>query len=601
MAYISVRNLKKVYRPQTTDHDQFEVRALDGVNLDIERGDYVAVMGPSGSGKSTLMQILGLLDQKSSGDYFLDGQDISVLNDDQVAKLRSQKIGFIFQFFNLLARTTATDNVALPMLYSGIKDSTNLAQNLLKAVGLGSRLYHRPHQLSGGQQQRVAIARALANKPELIFADEPTGNISSQQANEILNLLEEMNEKGTTIILVTHETSVAERARRLITVKDGVVVSDIRKRALPKFESTSSTTANHVEETSKVKIYFERLKENLKMALVALSLNKLRTGLATLGVIIGISSVVTMMAVGQGAQEAIQEQLTSLGTNLLAIRPVNPRSNKTVGNFKKFSIEDFELLKEKTKSPESLIKYVDAQAYGNVQASYLSSSASTDLVAASYQNEMVEKNTPLVGRFFTEEEDKERKRVALIGQTLLKNLYPPGANPVGSTIKINRIDFTVIGVLPAKGSTGFKDRDDMILVPLNTGLTRVLGRRSPQSLLAEATSTEDIDIAIKDLEDFFRNRRKLKEDEPNDFEIRNLNEIKEIFTRTTGIISSMLASIAAVSLLVGGIGIMNVMLVAVKERTREVGLRKALGARRKDILVQFLIESVLIGLLGGLI
>ncbi len=597
---IEVKNLSKIYGAQSekSRDGSVEVRALDHISLNISKGDYVAIQGPSGSGKSTLMQILGLLDKPSQGSYFLDGVDINKLDDIELATLRAKKIGFIFQFFNLLPRTTATDNVALPMLYNNLLKPIQRAQSLLKQVGLSDRLNHKPHQLSGGQQQRVAIARALANQPELLFADEPTGNISSQQAQEILNLLEELNRQGTTIVLVTHEPSVAARANRLLTVKDGKIADDVRLKPMPEIR-----TKNNLEitlEKSKSSL-IARLKENMRMAMIALSLNKLRTALATLGIIIGIASVVAMLAIGRGAQKAIEEQVSALGTNLLSLRPLNPKSAKNINQtYRKFTLEDYQALLQLSNN-QSPIQNVDAQAYGTVSVGYGSANAYTDLIAATANNQAMENNTPIAGRFFTEEENQNRSRVALIGQTVVKNLFPEGTNPVGSTIKLNRSDFTVIGVLPAKGSTAFKDRDDVILVPLQTGLNRVLGKKYPNSLMVAMRNPKESEQVSAILEQTLRDRRRLPANESSDFEIRNLNEIQELYTKTTQIISSMLAAIAAISLLVGGIGIMNVMLVAVKERTREVGLRKALGAKNKDILVQFLLEATVIGILGGLL
>lgn len=600
MSLIEIRKLSKIYL--SNDKESFQVKALDEIDVKIEAGEFVAIMGPSGSGKSTLMQILGLLDRPTQGGYILDGQDISQLSEDELAQIRSQKMGFIFQFFNLLPRTTCLENVGLPLLYAGETNPAPRARELLEQVGLSDRLTHRPHQLSGGQQQRVAIARALANKPQIIFADEPTGNISTQQTEEILNMLDQMNQTGTTIILVTHEPEVAHRARRLITIRDGKVFSDqtlqmplVRSEKLVSAPAAADTAAS-----SSAKNWAFRLKENCKMAWVSLSLNKLRTSLATLGVVIGIASFVAMMAIGEGAKKAIADQISSFGTNLLNIRAVSSRNSKVMRgeNFRKFDLNDYQALKIWSLG-KGAVRKVDAQVYGNVTLAYAAKNSISELIGTTPNFEEMQNYKPVVGRFFTEEENQAKARVVLIGPTVAKNFFGDGVNPVGSSLKINRIDYEIIGLLPEKGSTAFKDRDDTVIVPLNTAMMRVLGRRSVHVLTVEARAPELLDSLQDDLEIFLRELHKTPDDQADSFEVRNMNDIKELYSQTTNIISSMLQAIAAVSLLVGGIGIMNVMFVSVKERTREVGLRKAIGGKKADILVQFLVESVLIGLLGG--
>src|SRR5690554_1458144 len=210
------------------------VKVLKGIDLEIERGEYVALMGPSGSGKSTLMNLLGCLDTPTSGSYELNGKDVSNMSDDELAEIRNKEIGFVFQTFNLLPRTTALENVALPMVYAGIskKDRTERAKEVLTQVGLADRMDHKPNQLSGGQRQRVAVGRALVNSPSIILADEPTGNLDSKTSVEIMNLFNKIHQAGNTVILVTHEEDIAENAHRIIRLRDGMVESDTKK-AMP--------------------------------------------------------------------------------------------------------------------------------------------------------------------------------------------------------------------------------------------------------------------------------------------------------------------------------------------------------------------------------
>lgn len=596
-ALISVRNLKKQYVTEVGDGESIEVSALAGVDLDIHQGEFVAIMGPSGSGKSTLMQILGLLDRSTGGTYRLNGQDVASLNDDQLAELRSHLIGFVFQFFNLLPRSTCIDNVALPIIYSGGENPQERAVELLKTVDLGHRLTHRPQQLSGGQQQRVAIARSLANNPKIIFADEPTGNISSQQTEEVLSLLDNLNKKGVTIILVTHEPEVAKRARRLVTIKDGLVVGDETLQE-PRIRCTNAEIIPQKRQIESPR--WKRLRENLRMAWSSLTLNLLRTSLATLGVMIGIASFVAMVAIGEGAKKAVGDMISSLGTNILNVWAINPRGAKgTSDNYRKFEINDFEALQQFSKSVPA-IKAVDAQVYGDATVSYQNKNSVVELMGASPAIEGMQNFKPVLGRFFNEEEDRLQARVALIGQTVAQNLFG-SQNPVGSMIKINRDEYQVIGLLPRKGATAYKDRDDVIIVPLKTGMSRLLGRRSVAVLTVEAVDSRLMGQVEMGISDWLDEHRQIRSGEPRNYEIRNMNDIQQLYTQSTGIISSMLKAISAVALLVGGIGIMNVMFVSVKERTREVGLRKAIGAKRADILSQFLVESVLIGLFGGVV
>jgi putative ABC transport system ATP-binding protein len=220
---IKIRNLTKIYKM-----GENEVRALDGINLDIEKGEFVSIVGQSGSGKTTLMNIIGCLDVKTSGEYFLNGIDTSKLSDNQLADLRCSEIGFVFQNFNLLQKMTALENVELPMIYKGVptKERRQRAEMLLEMVGLKERMHHRPNELSGGQQQRVAIARALANNPHLILADEPTGNLDSKSGSEIMKIIKELNERGNTVVLITHDPNIAAQAKRIVRIKDGRILEN---------------------------------------------------------------------------------------------------------------------------------------------------------------------------------------------------------------------------------------------------------------------------------------------------------------------------------------------------------------------------------------
>ncbi len=592
---LEARALSKVYRPAGAGGP--EVRALDGIDLRIDAGEYLAIVGPSGSGKSTLMQILGLLDRPSSGTLYLAGHEVSRLSDDQLAILRNRNIGFIFQFFNLLARTSALNNVALPLIYGRQGQVEGKARGLLKKVGMEERLHHAPHQLSGGQQQRVAIARALANDPPLLFADEPTGNISSAQAEEVMQQLDTMNSQGVTVILVTHEPEIAAHAKRVIHVRDGRVVSDERtprrKRPAPGGVKTKAFEIPRVSALPSP----AALKENVRMAVTALSLNKVRTFLTMLGVIIGVTGVITITAISNGAKAAVKQRLSSLGSNLLMVRPQNQNAFGS-GSAPRFTPQDEDALKQLV-GHGTAVRAVEGTVQGNVVVNYGDQNWQTQVTGCEPVYEQMHAAQPISGRFFTREEDESRARVCLLGATVIKNLYPPGFDPTGTTVQINKQDFQVIGVLPVKGGGGFRDQDDVVVIPLQTAMYRVLGTNTISSFDVEASETDKVDECMNEVSEMLRHTRHIRPGQDDDFMVRNMADIQSALQDSANILSNLMLGAAALALVVGGIGIMNIMLVSVRERTKEIGLRKALGARNLEVMFQFLVEAVTIGLIGG--
>jgi macrolide transport system ATP-binding/permease protein len=580
------------------------VDALRSVSVRIDDGEFVAIMGPSGSGKSTLAHIIGLLDAPSSGSYLLNGREVSGLSGDALARLRSEEIGFVFQQFNLLPRLSAAANVALPLLYAS--DRSDRAHALLEGLGLGARAEHRPSELSGGQQQRVAIARALVNRPRAILADEPTGNLDSRSEKEIIEALRALNERGITVIIVTHEEEIGAHAQRLIRMRDGEIVSDERTKTIP--SACAGTNARAARRTTAPGTPVRRdraglsprtLVENFAQGFHALAANKARTALSVLGIAIGVGAVVAMMALGRGAQAAIEAQLASLGSNLLVLRPGAVRvagvSQEAAGSTR-LSLEDIEAILESV--PE--VRAAAATVNGRGQAAFRDKNWSTTLLGAGASYADLHGLQPQAGRFFTEEENKRRARVAVVGMTLVRQLFA-GRNPVGEQLKINKINFQVIGVLPEKGANGWRDQDDIAIVPVWTAMRRLLGKPYIDSAdleMTSATAGENAERAIKRL--LYARKRVPQSLRGEAFQIRNMADIKAALGESGKTMSWLLASVAAISLLVGGIGIMNIMLVSVTERTKEIGLRKAIGARSGDILLQFLIESMAVGLVGGL-
>lgn len=585
---IEIRGIEKSYRMGDN-----VVYALRGVDLRIEAGDYVAIMGPSGSGKSTLTHILGLLDVPNSGSYTLNGREVSKLSEDELAELRRREIGFIFQQFNLLPRMTAEENVALPLLYSKCEgDPTPDA--LLNVVGLGQRKHHRPNELSGGQQQRVAIARSLVNRPRLIIADEPTGNLDSVSEKEILKELEALNASGITVVIVTHEEEVGQKAKRLIRMRDGVIQSDERLQPLP--AKVPPSGPSHPAPGSQWREFLEHFRQGFKTLLA----NKVRTGLSMLGILIGVAAVVAMLALGRGAQAAIEAQLASLGSNLLVLRSGSVRVAgvaQETGSTARLTIEDGSAIKEKI--PD--IKTVAAVVNGRAQATYQAKNWSTQVQGVAEPYASMHASQPVIGRFFNEDENRKRSRVAVIGTTLVRELFD-GKNPVGETFKLNRVNFQVIGVLPEKGANGFRDQDDVVLIPVYTAMHRLLGKNYVDSMEIEVNDPQKIDDTQDNVLQLMQTRHRIPPSLKDEaFQIRNMADVQAALAQSSNTMSALLASIAAISLLVGGIGIMNIMLVSVTERTKEIGLRKAIGAKRQDILMQFLAESVVVSAVGGVV
>lgn len=573
------------------------VHALRGVSLHIDRGDFVALVGASGSGKSTLLHTIGLLDQPDSGTVVIADQNTAELSDDDISKLRSETIGFVFQQFHLLKRITALANVELPLIYAKGDRPSASPSGLMQRVGLGDRGQHQPNELSGGQQQRVAIARSLVRRPLIVLADEPTGNLDSKSGAEIMALLRELHAEGLTVVLVTHEPALAAAADRTIRMHDGQIVEDIRKTAVKTPMAAAAITAVPQVQMSS-QLYWNLMLLNFQQAARGLWGNKLRTCLSALGIIIGVAAVIVMLALGDAAQASVQRQIAMLGSNRLVITP----NAQNTGGVRQQAGAVSRLTLLETMNIDGRVPTVSAVAgnvRGTIQAVYGHNNVSTNLYGTMPGYQDIYSATPTYGRFFTLDECRLRSRVALLGTTVLTGLFGT-ENPVGKTIGINHIPFMVIGVLPPKGSdTSGNDNDDRILVPLQTAMYRVLGRKYVDWIDTSASDAGVVETTETKLQHLTNEWPHIPGVTANSYRVFNMAAITEALTSVTTTLSIMLASVAAISLVVGGIGIMNIMLVSVTERTREIGLRKALGARRRDIQTQFLIESVTLCLGGG--
>lgn len=567
------------------------VRALNGVSLKVWPGEFIAIMGASGSGKSTLMNIIGCLDTPSSGQYRVAGRDVGTLDNNARASLRGVCFGFVFQRYNLLNTANAAENVEIPAIYAGASKPQRQArvQGLLNSLGLKGREGHRPGALSGGQQQRVAIARALVNDPPIILADEPTGALDSRSGAEVMALLKELNDAGRTIILITHDADVARHAKRQIRIVDGELNEHL--------ESVSAAPANPPGEGATPNLNLRAgsrravIQESVKMALRSLRVNLFRTLLTLLGIMIGVASVVALMAIGNGSKERVIRDISSMGTNVIIARPGAPgiRGGGDVITMNHQDAEEIlELPNVLTVVPERGTRL--SVRYGSVDYATTVQGTWPDMPAL--------RSWPMqAGAFFDKADVNSYAAVAVIGQTALRNLFPRGADPIGRFVLIRNVPFEVIGVLESKGSSMFgTDQDDVIYIPLTTGFIRLFGNPYVNNISIQVEDLARIGETEAAVNDLLLARHRVE-----DFSIRNSAQIISMVSSTQNTLTILLGAVAALSLLVGGIGVMNIMLVSVTERTREIGVRMATGARMSDILVQFNTEAAVVGVLGGLL
>jgi len=576
---------------KTYQRGELPVRALDGVSLAIYPGEFVAIMGASGSGKTTLMNILGCLDRPTGGTYRFTGEDVSGLERDALARLRREAFGFVFQSYNLIATSSAIENVEVPAMYAGLSSDARRARaaELLTTLGLADRLDHRPNQLSGGQQQRVSIARALMNGGEIILADEPTGALDSKSGDEVLGLLQELAARGHTVIVITHAPEVAARAQRVIELKDGRVVRDDGPVTPVVAPANRVTVAPPAHEANAL---FNDAVEAARTAARALRVNVFRTSLTLLGIVIGVASVIVMLAVGDGAKRAVLERISGLGTNLLLVRPGAPNQRGRGGDLATLVPDDATAV---AGLPNVLAAVPEMS--GNVTIRFGNADYQTQIVATSAAYPVARNWKTVRGTFFSDADVRSYAAVVLLGQTVVKNLFPAEVDPIGQYVLVNNVLFQVIGIMDARGATPWgADQDDVLIMPLTTGSLRLLGKPFLRNITVAVEDVAQIDATQGAIEGLLTSRHRA-----TDFQIRNMASIIQTAEETQNTLTVLLGSIAAISLLVGGIGVMNIMLVNVTERTREIGIRMATGARMRDILQQFLGEALLVSGLGGLI
>ncbi|EKV29780.1 Macrolide export ATP-binding/permease protein MacB [Caenispirillum salinarum AK4] len=577
---IELSDITKTYRS-----GDVETPVLHGVSLSIRAGEFVAILGASGSGKSTLMNILGCLDRPSGGRYRVAGTDVATLDRDALAALRRDVFGFVFQQYNLLPNATAAENVEIPAIYAGrpARERSERARALLARLGLGDRADHRPGQLSGGQQQRVSIARALMNGGQVILADEPTGALDSRSGREVMDLLKDLNAQGHTVILITHDADVAAQADRRIRIADGRIVSDDGRTAAPAIET-------HLEgAAARTAGLFSDVAETARMALRSMRGNAFRTILTLLGIVIGVGSVITMLAIGDGAKQDIVSRIEAMGTDLLLVRPGGP-GQRGRGDVTSLTTADVAALKG-VPGVAGVVPEIDGS--GTLRIGNRDHGTSITATSADFPDA---RNWPVAqGVFFTETDVREYAPVVLLGRTVAAELFPNGETPLGQYVLIRNVPFQVIGVMAEKGATSWgRDRDDVAFVPLTTGGLRLFGKHHLDSITVQVADTAAMDTVQTRVEDLLRARHGAE-----DFRVRNMASLLETVSETQDTFTVLLGSIAAISLLVGGIGVMNIMLVSVTERTREIGIRMATGARSGNIQLQFLTEALVVCCIGG--
>ncbi|MDH6264810.1 macrolide transport system ATP-binding/permease protein [Rhizobium sp. SG_E_25_P2] len=583
-------SLRKVRREFPAGEDVITV--LEDVDLEIASGEFVAIIGPSGSGKSTLMNILGCLDRPSGGDYRIGGRLTSDLDPDELAQLRREHFGFIFQRYHLLGELTALSNAEIPAIYSGMSASErrSRAKAMLERLGMGERLTHRPGQLSGGQQQRVSIARALINGADVILADEPTGALDTKTGEEMLKILEELNAEGHTVIIVTHDMAVARRAHRVVEISDGRIVADRRTEAAARKPVSASDPVSRRKAASgnAVMAGFDRFGEAFRMALIAMNAHRLRTFLTMLGIIIGIASVVSVVAIGAGSQKIVLEEISRLGANTLEIFP-----GKNFGDVRSEKVQTLVLADAEALAAQPYAAGVTPTVTKSLTLRRGSQEASA-LVNGVGPGFFSVRNASLAsGRFFDASSVDTLAQDVVIDDNTRKTLFSD-EDAVGQILLVGSVPCRIIGVIePQEQSFGGSGNLNVYL-PFSTVQARMTGETSLRSILLKVADDANTTLAEQAATEFLTARHGSK-----DFFIFNTDQIRQTITATAQTLTLLVAAIAVISLVVGGIGVMNIMLVSVSERVQEIGVRMAVGARRSDILQQFLTEAVLVCFVGG--
>lgn len=558
---------------------------LSDISLTLHAGEMVAIVGASGSGKSTLMNIIGCLDKPTSGEVLINGTPVHEADELRLADLRSRYLGFIFQRYHLMPYLTAEENIAIPALYTAMPEPERKAriQRLACQLGLENRLQHRPAQLSGGQQQRVSVCRALINGAHIILADEPTGALDSVSGKALMDVLHQLHTAGHTVIIVTHDRDVARQAQRIIEISDGRIISDEQHVAV------RQASALPDQDNGRASLG-RSLHESVRMAWRSLLGHRMRAFLSMLGIIIGIASVVSSMAVGEGARQAIMSEIGKLGSTTLEIRPGTGWGSKRPDMERALSLDDVRSLQALPwiMGVSPVVSSTTLAVRKGLDSSLMLSGVSQDFFSLQGLR-FVE------GNGFTARDVAEGEPVLILDETGRDTLFPGGENALGEIVQIAGAPWRVIGVATRPGPKvvgGF-----MAAWAPHTALQqRLTGEKPLESLIARFQPTLEPHDAAQRAE-----RHLLREHGRKDFFIQTDDQLANALQKTSDSMSLLITAIAAISLLVGGMGVMNIMLVSVTERTHEIGIRLSVGARPSDIMNQFLIEAVMICALGGLL
>ncbi|QPR89704.1 MacB family efflux pump subunit [Aeromonas hydrophila] len=565
-----------------------EVTVLHPLDLTIEAGEMIAIVGASGSGKSTLMNLLGCLDRPSSGQYLFRGQDTATLDALSLARLRCHHFGFIFQRYYLLPHLNAAANVEIPAVYAGTPRAERQArsQALLTRLGLSDRSHHTPSQLSGGQQQRVSIARALANGGEVILADEPTGALDSQSGKEVMAILKELHAQGHTIILVTHDMEVASHADRIITLKDGRVQEDSGRK--PAAVPVTPTAAPAGKEGAGHD--WDRYREAARMALHAMLAHRMRTFLTMLGIIIGIAAVVSVVALGQGARAKVIDQINAMGTNTIDIFPGKDWGDEKAASIQTLNKRDLDAL-----LGQPYLEGASPQIAAPGQLRYRNKTSSGSIVGVGNDFFRVKGMKLTNGRLFDERDIQNRAAVAVVDGKTIESLLGK-QDPVGQVVLVGTLPVRIIGVVEEETGFGRSSQSVNVWLPYSAVMSRLISQNHFSQLTIRVKDGVQPALAEQAAIELLTQRHGVK-----DFFTFSSDSIIKSVEKTTATMTLLVSAIAVISLIVGGVGVMNIMLVSVVERTREIGIRIAVGARQSDILQQFLIEAVMVSLLGGML